>query len=193
MNTKKTLNRAVLVHGYMGTPKGGWFPWLKKELEKKEFETHTPFMPTPSKPKMKKWVSKIADVIGNPDEKTFLIGYSLGCVAVLRYLESINNQIGGAVLVAGFGQKPEGKYKDLDNFFETPLDWKKINQNCKKFNIIHSDDDYAVPVENAHLLNKNLNSELILKHGMEHFGGDTGVFKLPDALEAVLKLSEMVK
>ncbi|MBI5332419.1 MAG: serine hydrolase family protein [Candidatus Aenigmarchaeota archaeon] len=187
------IERAVLVHGYCGTPKGGWFPWMKKELEKKRFSVYTPAMPTPSKPKMKKWIGKLREVVGTPDENLYMIGHSLGCIAVLRYIESIDKVIGGAVLVAGFGQKLEEKYKDLDNFFEAQIDWKKINKNCKKFIIIHSDDDYAVPVSNAHILNKHLNSELVIKHGMEHFSGDTGVFELSDALEAVLKLSEMVK
>ena len=130
--------RAVLVHGYCGTPKRGWFPWLKKELEKKQFSVCAPAMPVPSKPIMKKWINKLAEVVGNPDKNLYLIGHSLGCIAALRYIESIDKKIAGAVLVAGFCQKLEEKYKDLDNFFEIPLDWQKINNNCRKFIIIHS-------------------------------------------------------
>ena len=31
-----------MVHGWDGNPNNHWFPWLKKELEKRGFEVHVP-------------------------------------------------------------------------------------------------------------------------------------------------------
>ena len=49
-------------------------------------------------PFLDEWLGYMHKHIHNPDRKTFLVGHSLGCIAILRYLESLNEQrIGGAV------------------------------------------------------------------------------------------------
>ena len=95
--------RAFIIHGWDGYPQEGWFPWLKAELEQRGFTVEVPSMPHPSKPTIEDWVNHLARLVGEPDEQTYLIGHSMGCQTILRYLASLNNQkIGGAVLVAGF-------------------------------------------------------------------------------------------
>ena len=44
--------RIFIVHGWGGFPEEGWFPWLKKDLEQKEFEVHVTQMPKADKPRM---------------------------------------------------------------------------------------------------------------------------------------------
>lgn len=36
------MKRIFIAHGWDGCPEEGWFPWLKKELEIREFEVFVP-------------------------------------------------------------------------------------------------------------------------------------------------------
>src|SRR3989338_4266359 len=98
------MKRVFIIHGWGGFPEEGWFPWLKRELEAKGFEVHVPQLPDAGKPRIFNWVPKLAEVVGTPDENTYLVGHSMGCQTIVRYLEKLpeNVKIGGAVFVAGY-------------------------------------------------------------------------------------------
>ena len=96
------MKRVFLIHGWSGNPKEPWFVWIKKELEKRNFKVTIPKMPNPDYPKIDVWVNFLKRVIKNPDKNTYLIGHSIGCQTILRYLEKLNKKIGGCVFVAGF-------------------------------------------------------------------------------------------
>lgn len=184
------MKRAFLIHGWGGYPEEGWRPWLKRKLEAEDFKAIVPAMPDTDKPKMLAWLDHLTQVVGLPDQDCYFVGHSLGCIAVLRYLETLNEnqKVGGAVLVAGFSDdlgEPE-----LASFFAKPIDWEKIKAVCTKFVIIHSTDDHAVPVRYADILKEKLNAEVIIEEGKKHYSGDDGITQLPAALESILKLSK---
>ncbi len=181
------VKRVIIIHGWRGIPSSGWKPWLKQELEKKGFEASVPEMPNTNNPKMKEWVKNLSDEIGVPDEKVFLVGHSLGCITILRYLESIEKQIGGAVLIGG--PIDNRGIEEIDSFFESPIDWNKIKKNCKKFITINSDDDYYIPLNHGEKIRDELDAEMIIKKNHKHFSADDGFTELPVALDSVLKLA----
>jgi predicted alpha/beta hydrolase family esterase len=181
------MKRVILIHGWEGSPEDGWKPWLKSELEKEGFFVIVPAMPDPAHPKMKAWLSHLKKSVGTPDKDCYLVGHSLGCITILRYLESINRPIGGAVLVAGFTSSLG--YKDLESFFKTPIMWEKIRQNCGRVITINSDNDPYVSIHYANFFKKELNAESIIEHDMKHFSGDDGITKLPVAKEAMMKMA----
>lgn len=184
--------RAFLIHGWEGYPEEGWRPWLKRELEKRGFEVMAPAMPDTASPTMNRWVPYLEQVIETPDKATYFVGHSLGCVTVLRYLETLkeNQKIGGAVLLAGFAHDLEydGYNGELSSFFKTPINWKEIKKHCDKFMVIHSDDDPWVPVKHSRIYKENLGTETIVMHNMKHFSGDDGINELPIVLDSVLKM-----
>ena len=94
--------RAVIIHGYGGEPMRGFRPWLKKELEARGFAVSVPAMPSPNEPRVEEWVAAIAKEVGKDGNDCILVGHSLGCVAILRYLEMAKKKVAGAVLIAGF-------------------------------------------------------------------------------------------
>ncbi|MDP3725399.1 MAG: alpha/beta hydrolase [Nanoarchaeota archaeon] len=186
--------RAILIHGYAGVPKDAWRPWLRDELEKRGFLASLPSMPHPNHPKEKEWVKKIKKEVKHPDENTFLVGHSLGCIAILRYLESLgtNEKISGAVFVAGFSD--DLNIPVLSPFFETPIKWEAIKTHCKRFTAIYSDNDQWVPMRHAEIFKEKLNAEIILRKGMKHFSTDDEVeesLKLPSALTAILNMAKV--
>ena len=190
------MKQAFLIHGWGGSPEEGWSPWLKNELEKREFEVYTPTMPDSKHPRMDTWLERIKEDVGTPDENCYFIGHSLGCITILRYLEGLSQdrQIGGAVLVAGVSDIniTVGDYEDiqeLKTFFETELDFEKVKKHCGKFIAIHSDNDPYVDLRYADIFQEQLGAEIIVKQRKGHFSGDDGISELPSALESVLKLA----
>lgn len=186
------MKRAFLIHGREGYPEEGWMPWLKQELEKKGFEVFVPAMPDTATPTMDKWVPFLAEVVGKPDENCYFVGHSLGCITILRYLETLKEgeNVGGAVLVAGFGHDLEyvGYKGELSSFFRTLADWERVKKHCDKFVAIHSDDDPWVPLKHNNLFRDKLGAKTIVEHNMKHFSGNDGIMKLPVALNEMLKM-----
>ena len=194
--------RVIIVHGWASAPEGDWFPCLKSELEKIGFEVLVPKLPDPKNPRIQGWVQKIADAIGEPDEKTYLVGHSLGCQAIVRYLETLprKTKVGGAVFVGGYFKRLTGLEEEIKenigvaetekHWLGTPIDFAKAKTHLLKSIAIFSDNDYYVPPDNQDDLRDKLGSEIIIEHEMGHFSGVLdGVFELPVALESVLKLS----
>jgi len=147
--------RVFLIHGWEGYPEEGWRPWLKNELEKRGFTVIVPAMPDTKHPKMNAWLKHLRKVVGTPDKDCYFVGHSLGCITILRYLETLkaNQKIGGAVLVAGFTSSLG--YQELESFFKKPINWKKIKSHCKEFVAIHSDNDPYVSLHYGDFSRKN--------------------------------------
>lgn len=187
--------RVFVVHGWGGYPEEGWRPWLKKELEDKGFAVVVPSMPDTEQPEMEVWVSHLIKTVGTPDKDCYFVGHSLGCIAILRYVETLkeNQKVGGAVLVAGFAHDLEfPDYKgEISGFFKTSINWAKCKEHCRKFIAIHSDNDPYVPLEHADIFKEKLGAESIIMHNMKHFSSDDGITELPIVLDSVLKLSQV--
>src|SRR3989338_1489601 len=180
--------RAFIIHGWNGRTNEAWKGWLREELEKNGFEVFAPAMPNHANPRMKEWVVHIAKLVGTADENCCFIGNSLGCIAILRYLETLNGQKAGcAVLVAGFSD--DLGIKELHDFFTKPIDWKKIKSNCRKFIAIHSDNDPYIALRYGDIFREKLDAKVIVEHNMLHFSESA---KLQSALESILETSGKV-
>lgn len=191
------MKKVFLIHGWDGYPEEGIFPWLKKELESKDFQVFNPAMPEPLNPKIETWASFLNEQVKNPDENTFFFGHSIGAQTILRYLERLpeNVKVGGAVFLAGwFNLTPEAYETEEDAeiskpWLYTPIDWDKIKSHTNKFIDIASDDDPLVPLSDTEIFKEKLGAEIIIEHNKEHFSGSGGIKELPSALEAVLKVA----
>ena len=182
------MKRVFLIHGWEGNPEKDWFVWIKKELEQRSFDVIVPAMPDSMNPKMDAWVSHLANTVGTPSEETYFIGHSLGCITILHYLETLqeNQKVGGAVLVAGFGHNLEynGYENELLSFFQAPIDWEEIKKHCTKFVAIHSEDDPYVPIKHNVLFQEKLGAKSIVEQGMGHYNDK----EYPIILDAFLSM-----
>ena len=180
--------RVFIIYCWEGTPNSRWYPWLKGELIRRDFDAKVPTMPNTNHPRQAAWLKHMETVIGAPDKNTYLVGHSVGCIAILRYLEGLKKGqiVGGVVLVAGYTS--DLGYYDLKSFFTKDVQWKKIRSHCNKFAAIHSDNDQYVSLHYAEFFKKKLNAEVIVEHKKGHFSiGDGNT--LPDALKSILKFS----
>ncbi len=184
------MKRAFLVHGWEGSPDNNWFPWLKKELENRGFEVFVPAMPGSEKPVKSVWLKTMQELVKNPDENTYLVGHSMGCQAIQRYLDNLEEGvvIGGAFLVAGWINDPmwEGRTEEemevVHDWFDTPKDYKKIKSHCKKFVSIFSTDDPFILKTNWDEARGILGVKVILIENKSHFDDEAGVTELPELL-----------
>ena len=181
------MPRAIIVHGWESSPGGGWKPWLKKELEKKGFTVLVPALPDSDHPRLPAWLAHLQKTITKPDPHTYLVGHSLGCITLLRYLERIHTKIGGAVLVAGFTSTLG--YQELESFFKRPINWNTIRKHCRQFTALHSDNDPFVSMHYADFFRTELKAKIIVKHNQKHFSGHDGILTVPDVLKEVLRMS----
>lgn len=183
------MKRAFIIHGWGGTADSGWKGWLKSELAARGFEVHSPQMPDSENPKMDEWLSLLSKLVGKPDGETYLVGHSLGCITILRYLEGLKKgeQVGGVVLVAGFSD--DLGIGEIAGFFPKPFDFGKIKTHCKNFVAIHSTNDKYVALKYGDIFQKELGAALIVLENMGHFSHSEGIVKLPAALASVLKIS----
>ncbi len=185
------MKRLYIMHGYGGNPAKNWFPWLKSELEKQGVEVTVPAMPNTETPKFSEWLPYLQSIVKNPDENTFFIGHSLGCITVLRYIESLSDgvKVGGTLLVAGFVSPIH--FTELNSFFETPVQFEKIKKTVNKIIAISSDDDPHIPYEQAFELRDKLGAEFITIHNGQHLNEKAGYKEIELASDKVKEVMEL--
>lgn len=162
---KKTL---VLVHGWGGTHALHWQNWLKqKAIESKKMNVVFPLMPNYDFPVLSEWLSTLEKNVSAP-RQTILVGHSLGCPIILRYLEKLSSgdKVGLVVLVSGFA-RPLG-ITEIDGFVSQPFDWGKIKQSAKKFVVVFSDNDPFISVKESAYLSDSLGVKPIIEKNAGH-------------------------
>lgn len=171
-----------MIHGWNGAPNEGWRPWLGHQLDGKA-DVYNLSMPHPAYPQVSEWVHFLTRAVNRPDKQTILIGHSLGCIAILRYLESFqaDERIGAAYLIAPFSD--DLGIPELSNFFQHMIHWEDIKKRADRFIAIFSDNDPIINHEQYEVIFKSkLQAEVILAHNMRHFSGDEGVNEFPELL-----------
>lgn len=171
---------------------------MKTELEKNGCTVYVPEMPDPLHPKIDTWVAFLKEQVGVPDERTFFVGHSIGCQTILRFLETLpeNVSVGGAVLLAPWIHLTDEAYETEEDseiakpWLQTLIQWDKIKSHSNKFIAIFSDDDPFVPLTDSKIFEEKLGTQTVIEHDKEHFSGSSGIKELPSLLDAVLKLSE---
>lgn len=188
--------RVFIIHGWGGNPGEAWLPWLAKNLREQGFLVEVPEMPDTDNPKIEAWTDYIRKKVRRCDENTFFVGGSIGCQAIMRYLEKLaeNEKCGGAVFVAGWFtlSNIDGEEDRLVSspWLNTPIDFEKIKKHTKKFTCIFSNNDPYVPKENWEMFSKNLEAKIVMENNKGHFADDDGIKELPAALDAVLKIAQ---
>ncbi len=163
------MKRVILVHRWSGSSSDDWRPWLKKELEKRDYKVLVPEMPDTDVPVIEKWVRHLSEVVGTPDSDTYFIGHSIGCQTILRYLETIDTPIGGAIFVAGWfnlENLEDAETKVIAKpWIETPMDIEKIKRVLPKSVLIISEDDpYGAFEENKQKFSEIMTQGIVLPH-----------------------------
>ncbi|MBI5420915.1 MAG: serine hydrolase family protein [Parcubacteria group bacterium] len=186
------MKRVFIVHGWEGSPRDCWFPWLKDELEKRGFVVQVPMMPHPETPTIEDWVGYLSAVVGESDRDTYFVGHSIGCQTILRYVQNLEKPIGGIVCVAGFFRLlhlvTDEEREIAKPWLETPMDYENIKKQAGNIIAIFSDNDPDVDLGDKELFEKRLSAKTIVEHNKGHFSDDVGIKELPSVLAALLEI-----
>ena len=181
------MKKVFIIHGFQGSPNGGWRAWLMDELGKQDIYACSLSMQDPDQPICTEWIAEITrHVEQNPNDEIYLVGHSLGATAILRYLEYSASNISGAVLVSG--PIEINKNSKIENFLNKPFDFQTIKSKAKKFVVIHGDNDPHVPSSDAKTIARELDAELIWVPNGGHLNGSAGWVTLPQCSEALTKM-----
>lgn len=182
------MKNVLILHGTGNNSQGNWFPWLKKELERRGYKVWVPDLPDADYPNTKKYLKHIFSN-WQFDEDSIVVGHSSGAVAILGFLQNLpeNVVIKKAILVSAF--KDNLDWDALNGLFEEPFNWEKIKAHVKKIVLYHSDNDPYVPLSHAQYLKEELDAELIIKKGQGHFNLEVGpqYKQFPKLLEKILE------
>ena len=140
-------------------------------------------MPNTEAPQLSEWLPYLQKTVGEVTSETYLVGHSLGCITILRYLETLNTKIGGAVLVSGFADPIH--FTELNNFFTTDLNDEKIKENVKHITLINSDNDEHVPLWQGQKMAERFNAKLIILNNAGHINEKSGLKELPVVLTEI--------
>lgn len=177
-------SRLFIVHGYMAAPDHHWFNWLKQQAEQAGISVTVPRLPASHTPDPDAWLSALEEDIGRPDEDTWLIGHSLGCITLLNYLTQRHPEAfaGGLLLVAGFSEPVPG-LEELSAFTRTPVNGASVICRVKQRAVIASLNDDIVPAEYSLRLSQQLAARFygLPEHG--HFQRSDGVVTFPLAAD----------
>ena len=181
------MKNVLILHGTSSDSLQNWFPWLKNELENRGIKVWVPNLPLADKPNIERYKQYIFER-WKLNKDSIIIGHSSGAVAALGILQylPVELQIDKTILVAGF--KDSLGRDDLKGLFFRPLDFEKIKSHCKKFILIHSDNDPHVPLAHGQFLTGQLNGELVILDGQKHFNVltmGTDYLKFPQLLEYI--------
>ena len=184
------MKNALLIHSTGGSPQETFYPWLKRELEKLNFMVAVPQFPTPEGQTLENWMEVAEPYFEHFNEKTILVGRSIGGPMILRILEKLDVQINGAFIIAGFCSGPilPQFVPVVESFIEKPFDWAKIRKNSKHCFVYHSDNDPYLGVDQGLEVAQNLHVPLTLVQGAEHFGLMAGFTKIPLLFNDVKKI-----
>lgn len=181
------MKKVYIIHGWGGSPKGAWMPWLAEELHARGYEVYLPEMPDTEHPTIEVWVKALQEIIQQPNEETVLVGHSVGCQAILRYLERLPE---GVVVKKCVFVAPWFMLKNLDSddewriastWLDTPINPEKVMAHCKDFRAIFSSNDPYVPSNNVKAFENKFATQTRVEQNMGHFDHE----ELPVVLEEI--------
>ncbi|ELX8380530.1 RBBP9/YdeN family alpha/beta hydrolase [Providencia vermicola] len=181
LNNKKV----IIVHGYTASPEKNWFPWLKAQLEQCGASVFVPAMPDPQAPDPQRWLQFLLDANIKLDTNTVLIGHSLGCVSVLRFLAEQRQRVGGYIFVSGFTDEQK-TLPELKPHTEFIFDYPYLKSLADYRVSVISNNDQIVSPQSSRTLADNLETEVITVENAGHFLDREGFCEFPLIL-ALLK------
>lgn len=182
---------AVLAHCWTGAPEQAWYPSFRDELMAGGWNVRVPPLPNTDLPTPAEWLGAFSDAVGVPNADTLLVGHSLGCATVLRYLESLPDDVrlGGIVLVAAFS-RPLG-VPAIDAFHAGGFDWPRLQARPEPKRVILGGEDpylkHRLGDECVHFA-RQFGADVILLAGAGHFSPASGCVRLPDVALACKQL-----
>ena len=179
------MKRAIIIHGWGGSPEELLHKLLKEKFSKNGFNVIVPQMPNTNNPKIEEWIPYLNKIVGKPNENDYFIGHSIGCQAIMRYLESLNekNKIGKCIFIAGWfklaNMESKEEEKIAEPWIKNKINLTKIKNMIKEIIVyLSSNEYYGFIEENFKIFHDKLGAKVIIEKNMGHFTDEEGVEKI---------------
>jgi predicted alpha/beta hydrolase family esterase len=170
--------RLCIVPRWGGTARSDFYPWLLAQpaVRARFGEILLPEIAQPGEPTIAAWVESLQQVTGGAGSgglgRTYFLGHSVGCQAVLRFLErsSGNTPAAGVLCVAGWWNV-DRPWDSIVPWLESPMDVARVRAAARRFHVLLSDNDpfTADWRENERAWRERLGAEVRCVSGAKHF------------------------
>ena len=181
----KIMNNYIILHGSFGSKDENWFPWLKKELENKNYKVDVPQMPVGvGNQNYDNWSREFSKLDVN--NNTIIIAHSIALIFVCKYL--INNKINikKLICVCGFNN-----YLGIDSNFDAvnePMfldNLEDVKKNCKDIICYYSDNDPYVKFDVEKSFADSIATEQYIVKNGGHINSESGYTKFEELLKSI--------
>lgn len=188
------MKKALIIHGWDGSPDEPLHKYLKEILIESGYEVQIPSMPNPAVPIIADWLYKIESVF---DEDTdIIVGHSVGCQAVLRFLEKTDSsiKIPKIILIAPWMKldqqtiKEEGEYvvEIVRPWMETSISFENIKEKTGEVIVIFSNNDPYVPLDQVEFFREKLGAKTFVEERQGHFTFHDGFKELHTDIKSII-------
>ncbi len=186
--TKSPITRILIIHGYASSGPKHWQTWLARECEKAGLETHYPDLPNPYNPDVGEWMAALRAELPDPDERTALVGHSLGCAAIFHLLKQEHvRTVGDVVLVAPAHARnvAQSRQAYLAPFYQG-MDYANARKKAGRIDLFVSDEDVWMSMADSKAMARELGARLHVFHDAGHLSINAGYHTFPEVLDVIL-------
>lgn len=189
---------AIFVHGFEDDENGQYSPWkdgwIKEKLEDLGYKVIAPNMPGSHHPNRKEWISFLKNFEKQINNNTILIGHSLGCAAIVDFLNETNKKVKAVYLIAPASEivdfakfKKEWRNENSDiqsveDFVKNETEWDQLKNKAEAAKVILSDNDKYVPFEKTLKFFESKGIGCLVLHEQKHFIGR----RIPELYKEIL-------
>lgn len=179
----------LLVHGSFGSPFSNWIPYLRKEIEDKNFEVYTPDFPTGvGYQNYENWSKLLktyvdANII---NENTIIFAHSIAPIFICKFLVENKIRVKRLVFICGFNNYL-GIDKDYDTVNESMYfdNLSDIKNYCSDIVCFYSDSDPYVKYEAEKEFADTITDNHIMISGGGHLNSESGYTEFTELLKYV--------
>jgi predicted alpha/beta hydrolase family esterase len=195
-----SIERIVIVPRWSGHARVDWYPWIREQLVDAPQRVEVVELPRPSAPVIDECVAALGSALGTDPAalgSTLLVGHSVGCQALMRYLASLGPVVrpngpdgpGGPTLlcVAGWWAV-DSPWPTIEPWISTPISLPSLRANTNRIVVLLSDDDPFTADWRANQLlwEERLGAQVEISSGGRHFNAS----EEPAVLELVRRLTQ---
>ena len=168
-----------------GSKDGNWFPWLRKELENKNYVADNPQMPVGvGNQNYDNWEKEFNKL--NINENTIIIAHSIAPIFVCKYLIKNRIKVKKLIFVCGFNNYL-GIDPDFDAVNESMFidNLEEIKDYCNNIICFYSDNDPYVKFEVEKSFADTVSSEQYIVKNGGHINAESGYIKFEEILKYI--------
>ncbi len=196
------MKRLIVIPRWAGSSHDDWYPWLQSQLAADDagYEIHILDIPDWNAPDVADSVDFLLKYLpaDQLDTDTVLVGHSVGCQLIIRYLAHVEAearragravpQVGGVLCVAGWFSVDQ-PWETVLNWIHLPVDYAAARRTIppgKLVVLLSNDDPYTADYrENERLWVEQMQAEVQILPEKQHFGEALD----PDVLAAIRDLA----